>query len=76
MEAKFDINNRNHIFVSLGDLFDRGPDAEKCLDFVNSISDKRKILITGNHEDLLKNVFERKKFLSHDYSNGTVNTVL
>ena len=43
----FDIENPDHIFVSLGDLLDRGQEAEKCLDFVNSLPKDRKILIIG-----------------------------
>lgn len=75
-QAGFDIKNKNHIFVSLGDLCDRGPHAEMCLDFVNSLPSERKILIRGNHEDLLEEAINRRAFLYHDYRNGTVDTVL
>ena len=53
VKAGFDKDNKNHIFVSLGDLLDRGPDAVKCLEFVNSLPVERKILIKGNHERLM-----------------------
>ena len=46
----FDKDNKDHIFVSCGDLLDRGPDSVKCLEFVNGLDDDRKILILGNHE--------------------------
>ena len=69
--AGYDKNNPNHIFVSLGDLFDRGPDTVKCLNFVTSLSDDRKILIRGNHEDLLEEVFRRGYFDRCDIHNGT-----
>ena len=49
----FEIDNPNHGIISLGDLLDRGKEAVKCLQFVNSLPDDRKILIRGNHEDLL-----------------------
>ena len=49
--AGFEMDNEEHIFVSCGDLLDRGPDAKKCLEFVNSLPDYRKILIRGNHEE-------------------------
>lgn len=74
-EVGFDINNDTHIFVSCGDLLDRGPDAQKCLDFVNGIPDDRKILIKGNHEELLEDVIHRGYFLSHDFHNRTHETV-
>ena len=74
-KADFDINNNNHIFVSCGDLLDRGPDAVKCLEFVNNLEDSRKILIQGNHEDLLQEAIYRGSFRSHDYHNHTNETV-
>ena len=71
----FDREDPDHIFVSLGDLFDRGPDPLKCLEFVNALPADRKILIRGNHEDLLMQCLERQVFLSHDLHNGTMDTV-
>lgn len=70
----FDTNNRDHIFVSLGDLLDRGPDPIKCLEFVNNLPKDRKILIRGNHEDLIEELIERKEFWYHDDWNGTTET--
>lgn len=49
----YDKNNPNHIFVSCGDMFDRGPQSREVLDFLNSIPNERKILIKGNHEILM-----------------------
>lgn len=69
--AGFDINNPEHIFVSLGDLLDRGEKPLQCLQFVNNLPDDRKILIRGNHEDLIEAAIARKDFKSNDYSNGT-----
>ena len=71
----FDIDNKDHIFVSCGDLLDRGPDAVKCIKFVNDIPDDRKILIRGNHEDLLQDAIYKGFFQSHDYHNRTNDTV-
>lgn len=53
-EAGYDKNNPDHIFVSCGDLFDRGPQSREMLEFVNSIPSERKILIMGNHEILMR----------------------
>ena len=72
--AGFDINNEEHIFVSCGDLLDRGPFAEKCLKFVNSLPDSRKILIRGNHELLAMNMIRNGYYGQHDWWNGTADT--
>jgi len=74
-EKEFDVNNKEHILISLGDLLDRGDKPLECLNFVNSIPDDRKILIIGNHELLLEESIKRGYFLQHDYSNGTLSTV-
>lgn len=74
-EAGFDITNPNHIFVSDGDLLDRGPEARKCLEFVNNLPKDRKILIRGNHEDLLVSAIARRHFYQNDIHNGTVDTI-
>lgn len=72
--AGFDINNKNHVFVSLGDLLDRGHYPDLCLGFVNSIPKERKILIKGNHERLMEECIKNKYFRSHDYHNKTTDT--
>lgn len=72
--AGFDRNNPNHIFVSLGDLLDRGKQSIECLEFVNSLPDDRKILIKGNHEDCALDAIKRGYFRSHDWHNMTTNT--
>lgn len=74
-KAGYDKTNKNHVLICCGDLLDRGPDALKCLEFINSIPDDRKICIKGNHEYLLESVFVRKYFQQHDIHNGTVGTV-
>ena len=75
-EKGWDINNPDHIFVSLGDLLDRGNETIECLKFVNSIPRERKILIRGNHEDLLEECLDRGEFFYHDLHNGTIKTVM
>ena len=72
----WDINNPDHILVCLGDLLDRGNEPMECLKFVNSIPRDRKILIRGNHEDLLEECLDRGEFYYHDLHNGTVKTVM
>lgn len=73
--AGFDYNNPDHILISCGDLLDRGPSPIQCLDFVNGLPDDRKILITGNHEDLLRLCIDLSKLEEHDYHNGTAMTM-
>lgn len=71
----FDINNNDHIIVHCGDLLDRGSKPLECLQFINSIPNNRKILIRGNHEDLLEELFHRGYWMMHDVHNGTDKTV-
>lgn len=73
--AGFDINNSDHILISLGDLLDRGDKPLECLNFINSVPKDRKILIKGNHEDLMEEAIERGYFELHDDWNRTVETV-
>lgn len=75
-KSKFNKKNPDHIFVSLGDLLDRGNFTLETLLWVNSLPDDRKILIRGNHEDLLEELFQRKEVWNHDIHNGTVRTVI
>ena len=72
-EAGFDPNNKDHLFISCGDLLDRGEESVKCLEYVNSLP--RRVLIKGNHEDLRDTALARKECLMHDYHNGTVKTI-
>lgn len=74
-EQGYDKDNPSHIFVSLGDLFDRGPESKECLEFVNSIPRERKILIRGNHEILMHQmVFGGNWPRGIDKHNGTWKT--
>lgn len=68
-------NNPEHTLIVLGDIFDRGPDSVKVYKYLRSIPSKRRILIRGNHEYLLRDAVQRGYFYSNDYSNGTAWTV-
>ena len=74
--AGFDKDNPEHIIVSLGDLLDRGTKPLQCLRFVNSLPSDRRILIRGNHEDLMEEVIARRESNQHDWHNGTIQTAL
>lgn len=76
-KAGFDKDNPDHIIISCGDLLDRGSKPRECLQFVNSLyAQGRAILIKGNHETLLEEMLQRGEPFSHDYSNGTVRTLV
>lgn len=75
-EGGFDINNPEHIFISCGDIFDRGDYPYRTLRFVMSIPAERRILIRGNHEDLLEELINRERECGlHDIQNKTVQTI-
>lgn len=71
--AGFDENNENHYLVVCGDCFDRGPDSAKVLKYLKALP--RKVLVKGNHEQLLLECCERGYPMQHDISNGTVQTI-
>ena len=71
--AGFDPNNEDHWLISCGDNFDRGPCPEDVMVYLKMLP--RKILIKGNHEQLLIECCERGYPGSHDMSNGTFGTI-
>jgi serine/threonine protein phosphatase 1 len=77
----FDINNPDHHIVVCGDLFDRGPDANKVFTFAKRMADEGRFnYVCGNHEDLLfdcvREIHERRGVSSHHVSNGTLDTLI
>ena len=72
--AGYNPDNKNHTFVSLGDMFDRGEQANEVLDFLVQLPKDRRIFIMGNHELLLDEALHRNFFLYHDITNGTKHT--
>lgn len=73
-KAGFDPNNENHTLVSCGDLFDRGDDSVKVLDYIMSLP--RKVLVQGNHESMLIELLTHKRGPQwHDEHNGTLKTI-
>lgn len=73
-DAGFDKTNEDHIFVSCGDLFDRGNGNEYVYKFVRSL--ERKILIKGNHEDMLRDILDSGGLDDDNIDNGADKTVL
>lgn len=72
-DAGFDENNEDHWLVVCGDCFDRGPDSVKVWKYLRDLP--RKVLIKGNHEQLLLDCCNRGWPGSHDISNGTYRTI-
>lgn len=72
-KAGFDRENPEHTLVSCGHHFDRGPQPEEVMDYLMSLP--RKVLLRGNHEDLLVNCCKRGFAFNSDRLNGTVATI-
>ena len=72
-EAGFCADKDDHVFVSCGDLFDRGTENKAVYDFVRGL--KNKILIKGNHEDMLLEALRRGYLVGSDMDNGADLTV-
>ncbi|MBP3321398.1 MAG: metallophosphoesterase [Clostridia bacterium] len=72
-EAGYDKNNEEHLLISLGDHFDRGEESLQVLRFFRSL--ERKVLIRGNHEDLIELAFSRGYLSPADLHNGTDKTI-
>ena len=68
-EAEFDRDCGDHTLVSCGDLFDRGRENGQMYDFVRNLP--HKILIRGNHEDMLYRVLDRGYVTETENLNGT-----
>ncbi len=75
-KAGFDEKNKDHILVINGDIFDRGPDSILIYDYLKSLPKDRRILIRGNHEDMIGDIVKRGYFQSHDYHNCSDKTIL
>ena len=72
-KAGFDPWNSDHWLIVCGDCFDRGTQSIEVMRYLQGLP--RKVLIKGNHESLLQELCDRGYPGSHDYSNGTFDTV-
>lgn len=72
----FDVNNDDHMLISIGDNFDRGNENYQMYLFLKEMKEKKKIiLIKGNHEDLFLEMLYRGNPMYHDKTNGTLGTL-
>lgn len=72
-EAGFEPGNKEHLLIVCGDLFDRMDESQQVLDYMMSVPNK--VLIFGNHEDLMTSMCRRGFPRSNDFHNGTHKTV-
>lgn len=73
-ETGFDSENVAHLLVVCGDCFDRGRENRAVFDYLRSIQNK--VIVRGNHEDILERVLLRGQLGRFDYINGTDQTIL
>ena len=71
--AGFDKDNEDHLLICCGDYFDRGNENVEVLRFFERL--QHKVLLRGNHEDLLLKLLQTGKVLPHHYINGTMRTL-
>lgn len=69
--VSFDPNNDT--LICLGDMFDRGDETLELFSFLNSLP--HKILIYGNHEQLLLEALKNRSISNTDIHNGTAKTI-
>lgn len=69
----FDPNNPEHMLIVCGDVWDRGAQPFEVMQYLEGL--ERCVLIKGNHESLFEELVERGYPGSHDFSNGTYDTV-
>lgn len=71
--AGFDPDNAAHLLVCCGDYFDRGDENVQVLHFFERL--EHKVLLRGNHEDMLLELLTTGKMLPHQFINGTRSTL-
>lgn len=71
---KANFNPETDFLISLGDTTDRGPKPLEVIDYLSSLPNK--CLVRGNHESLIMTCIENGFPHSHDWHNGTADTIL
>ena len=75
-EMGFDPSNDEHLLVVCGDTTDRGSQPLEVISYLSKLIDENKcVVIKGNHEQLVIDCLNRKYPGSHDFSNGTFDTI-
>ena len=73
-EAGFRANDDACVLIVCGDCFDRGEENREVFEFLNRIQNK--IMIKGNHEDMLGLLLEKKHMGRAGFSNGIDRTLV
>jgi ASC-1-like (ASCH) protein len=68
-KSGFDPEKEDHMLIVCGDCFDRGRENRATLSYLQKI--KNKVLIRGNHEEMLMKVIERGGININNIYNGT-----
>lgn len=71
--AGFRENDDSHLLVCCGDYFDRGSENFQMLKYLDCLENK--ILLRGNHEDMLLEIFRTGRLKPYNYLNGTLQTI-
>lgn len=71
--AGFDRKDPAHLLICCGDYFDRGSENAEVLRFFEGL--RHKVLLRGNHEDLLLKLLQTGKLQPHHYINGSLCTL-
>lgn len=70
-------NNPGHKIILCGDAFDRGDESYQIFVWLKELKKKNKIiLIRGNHEDLLLDIYKNKRIGDHDLHNRSTKTII
>lgn len=72
-ESGYDPRNPGHLLIHCGDCFDRGGEALRVLDYLESLP--RKVLLRGNHEDMLEDALTDRRINYIHERNGTDLTI-
>jgi ASC-1-like (ASCH) protein len=73
-EAGFRANDDACVLIVDGDCVDRGEESKEVFEFLNGIQNK--IMIRGNHEDMLELLLEKKHMGRAGFSNGIDRTLV
>jgi len=72
-KAGFIPGEESHLLIACGDYFDRGSENRLVFEYLNEIQNK--ILIKGNHEDMLALILEMKHIGRGGFTNGIDSTI-
>lgn len=72
-KAGFRPNDPEHLLVCCGDYFDRGTENLRILRYFERLQNK--VLLRGNHEDMLLKIFREGVMRENNFLNGTAETI-